>query len=45
MVIEEFGKEQGYSMILEQSSSSVLYGAADLDLTEQIISRYNDRKK
>ncbi len=45
VVIEEFGKEQGYSIILEQSSSSVLYGSPDLDLTEQIIARYNARKK
>jgi outer membrane protein len=44
VIIEEFGKEQGYSIILEQSSSSVLYGSPDLDLTEQIISRYNARK-
>ena len=43
-VIEEFGKEGGYSMILEQSSSSVLYGAPDLDLTDQVIARYNARK-
>jgi outer membrane protein len=45
VVIEEFGKENGYSMILEQSSSSVLYGSPELDLTEQIIARYNARKK
>ena len=45
VVIEEFGKEQSYSIILEQSSSSVLYGSPDLDLTEQIIARYNARKK
>ena len=45
VVIEEFGKEQGYSIILEQSSSSVLYGSPELDLTEQIIARYNARKK
>jgi len=45
VVIEQFGKEQGYSIILEQSSSSVLYGAPDLDLTEQIIARYNARKR
>jgi outer membrane protein len=45
VVIEQYGKENGYSMILEQSSSSVLYGAPDLDLTEQIIARYNARKK
>jgi outer membrane protein len=44
-VIEQFGKEGGYSIILEQSSSSVLYGAPELDLTEQIIARYNARKK
>ena len=45
VVIEEFGKEQSYSIILEQSSSSVLYGSPELDLTEQIIARYNARKK
>lgn len=44
VVIEAFGKESGYSIILEQSSSSVLYGAPDLDLTEQILARYNATK-
>ncbi len=44
-VIEDFGRENGYSMILEQSSSSVLYGASALDLTEQIIAKYNAKKK
>jgi len=44
-VIEQFGKEGGYSIILEQSSSSVLYGSPELDLTEQIIARYNARKR
>jgi outer membrane protein len=43
-VIEQYGKENGYSIILEQSSSSVLYGSPELDLTEQIIARYNARK-
>ncbi|MEO8601026.1 MAG: OmpH family outer membrane protein [bacterium] len=43
-VIEQFGKENSYSIILEQSSSSVLYGSPELDLTEQIIARYNARK-
>lgn len=42
-VIEQFGKEGGYSIILEQSSSSVLYGSPELDLTEQVIARYNAR--
>ena len=44
-VIEQFGKEGSYSIILEQSSSSVLYGSPELDLTEQVIARYNARKK
>ena len=44
-VIEQFGKENGYSMILEQSSSSVLYGSPELDLTEQVIARYNARSQ
>jgi outer membrane protein len=44
VVIEEFGKEGSYSIILEQSSSSVLYGAPDLDLTQQVIARYNAKK-
>lgn len=43
-VIEEYGKQNGYSLILEQSSSSVLYGSPELDLTDQIISRYNAKK-
>lgn len=45
VVIGDFGRENGYSIILEQSSSSVLYGASQLDLTEQIITRYNAKKK
>lgn len=45
VVIQDFGKENGFSIILEQSSSSVLYGAEDLDLTDQIISRYNAKKR
>lgn len=44
-VIEEFGKEGSYSIILEQSSSSVLYGSPELDVTEQVIARYNARKR
>lgn len=44
VVIEQFGKENSYSIILEQSSSSVLYGSPELDLTEQIMARFNARK-
>lgn len=44
VVIAIFGEEQGYTIILEQASSSVLYGAPQIDLTNQIIRAYNDSK-
>lgn len=40
-VIAAYGKENGYSLILEASSSSVLYGDEKLDLTEDILKLYN----
>ncbi len=40
-VIEEYGRKGGYTVILEHSSSSVLYGAPEIDLTERIIEAYN----
>ena len=43
-VIEEYGKARSYTMILERSSSSVLYGAENVDLTEDIIAEYNKRR-
>jgi outer membrane protein len=45
VIIEEFGKRNGYTMILERSSSSVLYGDPTIDLTDQIIQEYDHRKK
>jgi len=45
VVIEEYGKQGGYTVILEQSSSSVLYGAPEVDLTDKIIEAYNNKKK
>jgi outer membrane protein len=44
-IIEEYGKRNGYTMILERSSSSVLYGDPTIDLTEQIIQEYDRKKK
>jgi outer membrane protein len=42
-VIEEYGKARSYTMILERSSSSVLYGADSVDLTDDIIAEYNKK--
>lgn len=44
VVIAIFGEAQAYTIILEQASSSVLYGAPQIDLTNQIIKAYNDSK-
>ena len=44
-VIEDFGKSGGYTMILERSTSSVLYGDASIDLTEAIIAAFDEKKK
>jgi outer membrane protein len=41
VVIEKFGKDGNYTIILEQASSSVLYGSPEIDLTDQIIEAYN----
>ncbi len=44
-VIQEFGKQEGYTLILENSSSTVLYSSQNSDLTDRIIELYNARKK
>jgi outer membrane protein len=44
VVIEQYGKNGNYTIILEQASSSVLYGAPEIDLTDQIIEAYNRTK-
>jgi outer membrane protein len=43
-VIQEFGKREGYTLILEVTSSAVLYGSGSADLTDKIIAEYNGRK-
>jgi outer membrane protein len=37
LLIERVGKERGYLMIIEKRGASVIYGAAEVDLTEEII--------
>lgn len=36
-VIERFGKERGYFLIVERRGAVVLYGAAEADLTDDVI--------
>lgn len=45
VVIQEIGEREGYTVILENSSSSVLYGSKSIDLTDEVIKAYDTRKK
>ncbi|NOZ88237.1 MAG: OmpH family outer membrane protein [Deltaproteobacteria bacterium] len=40
-ILSNIGKEQGFTLILEKTKSSILYAPAYLDLTNEMIRRYN----
>ena len=42
-VIQEYGRDQGYTVILERST--VVFGAAAVDLTPEIVKRYDAKQK
>lgn len=42
-VIHEFGEREGYTLILEATSSAVLYGSKNADLTDEVIRQYNSQ--
>ena len=44
-LIQKVGKDKGFAMVLERQRSSVLYAAADADLTDEIIRAYDDEAK
>lgn len=41
-IIQDFGREEDFTLILE-ASNNVLYGATSADLTDRVISAYNQR--
>lgn len=41
VVIQEIGEREGYTVILENSSSSVLYGAKSIDMTDAVIKAFD----
>jgi outer membrane protein len=43
-IIAEIGKEQSYTMVLERTESAVLYDRDGLDLTDELIKRFNALK-
>ena len=44
-LIQKVGKDKGYYMVLERQRSSILYAAAEADLTDEIIRAYDDEAK
>jgi outer membrane protein len=42
-VVQEYGKDQGFSLILERSM--VVFGASTVDITSEIIKRYDAKQK
>lgn len=42
-VIRDYGKEKGYSLIVEKGQGGVIYGSDPADLTKDILERYNAR--
>jgi outer membrane protein len=42
-ILKDLGLQRGYTMILEKTESSVLWAPNDLDITDQLIQRYNSK--
>lgn len=43
-IIEELGKSQGFALILHRNAPGVLYAREGIDITSQVIERYNKKK-
>lgn len=43
-VIEEIGKEKGFTMVIERTETSVLYAVDGLDLTSELIERFDAKE-
>jgi outer membrane protein len=44
VVIQEIGEREGYTVILENSSSSVLYGSKSIDVTDTVIKAFDAKR-
>lgn len=44
-IIEGIGKEKSYQLILEKNEGAVLYAETGADLTDQVIEKFNGRRK
>jgi outer membrane protein len=44
VVIQEIGKRDGYTMVLENSASSVLYGDPSIDITDEVLRTFDAKE-
>jgi outer membrane protein len=44
-IVERVGKEKGYALIVERRSAGVMYGAAEADLTGEVIRVYDEETR
>ena len=44
-VVEQYGKDNGFSMIVEKGASSVLYADAKIDITQDILKKFDEVTK
>ncbi len=42
-VVQQIGKEDGYTVILEKTESAMLYGDASVDLTDRVIKAFDKK--
>jgi len=44
-VVQKIGKDKGYTMIVERRGAAVVYGAPEIDLTEEVVRAFDDESK
>jgi len=44
-VVDEYGKAQGYTVILEKSGQTVLFADSSIDVTDQIVKKFDQAAK
>ncbi len=44
IVVQEFGKEKGFTLILERQQGGVLYAGEGVDITKEIMERFDKKK-
>ncbi len=44
-IINKIGEEEGYTIIFERGASGILYSQKEFDITEKVITRYNEIAK